>query len=58
MNKLQEYKIVIRRTNHGTWVVSGYWNYVNEWELDGEVKQFNTRKEALEFIMNQQGIPE
>ena len=58
----QRYKIEIKRTVQGDWRVAGYWeipdNPSKQWDLDGEIKFFKTRKEALEFCMNASGVPE
>ena len=64
MTKLQKYQIRITRGTDGLWTVNGYWNVESpyplkdRWDMDGKPMMFHTRKEALEFAMNQQGIPE
>lgn len=60
--KLQEYQIKLTRQESGKWVVTGYWKTdntrPNSWSLDGCPVYFDTRKEALDFISKQSGIPE
>ena len=66
MTKLQRYKIEILRSAENRWVVTGYWEMDDpthpyghkSWSLDGAPRYFASRKEAIEFVANQKGIPE
>jgi len=65
--ELQRYKIQLTYGSDGYWTVNGFWevpaydhspNSKKVWNLDGAPRMFKTRKEALEFCLNQAGIPE
>ncbi len=56
----QRYKIVLVREPDGHWKLYGYWEIDSRgaWQLDGAPMGFNTRKEALEYLIRERGIPE
>lgn len=66
-NKLQRYKLTLIREDNGKWSVMGYWEHDTpslgnfnqyEWHRDGSRVGFNTRIEAMQFLMYSNGIPD